>query len=153
MRRITCILPNLRHWYGVYRSPPRHAGRKVESGALVAGWARSIARDSKLGHDVAIKILPARFTSDPERRARFAREARLLATLNHPHIGAIGPLSALDLLRRVVPLHPMPRPQGCVGEVRRPRRLMRDPDMSVRRLAAADAVEPVLHVRQRAVAT
>jgi Tol biopolymer transport system component len=47
------------------------------------------ARDSKLGRDVAIKILPSHFTADPERRARFAREARLLATLNHPHIGAI----------------------------------------------------------------
>jgi serine/threonine protein kinase len=47
------------------------------------------ARDTKLGRDVAIKILPAHFTADPERRARFAREARLLATLNHPHIGAI----------------------------------------------------------------
>src|SRR5262245_49021220 len=47
------------------------------------------ARDSKLGRDVAIKILPAHFTADPERRARFAREARLLATLNHPHIGSI----------------------------------------------------------------
>jgi serine/threonine protein kinase/Tol biopolymer transport system component len=47
------------------------------------------ARDSRLGRDVAIKILPAHFTADSERRARFAREARLLATLNHPHIGAI----------------------------------------------------------------
>ena len=47
------------------------------------------ARDSKLGRDVAIKILPPHFTDDPERRARFAREARVLATLNHPHIGAI----------------------------------------------------------------
>ena len=47
------------------------------------------ARDSKLGRDVAIKILPRLFTSDPERLARFEREARLLAALNHPHIGAI----------------------------------------------------------------
>jgi eukaryotic-like serine/threonine-protein kinase len=47
------------------------------------------AHDSKLGRDVAIKILPSHFTADPERRSRFAREARLLATLNHPHIGAI----------------------------------------------------------------
>jgi eukaryotic-like serine/threonine-protein kinase len=47
------------------------------------------AHDSKLGRDVAIKILPSHFTADPERRARFAREARLLATLNHPNIGAI----------------------------------------------------------------
>ena len=61
------------------------------------------ARDSKLGRDVAIKMLPPHFMADPERRARFAREARLLATLNHPHIGAIyglehvGEISALVL--------------------------------------------------------
>ena len=54
------------------------------------------ARDSKLGRDVAIKILPAHFTADPERRARFAREARTLATLNHPHIGAIYGLEEAD---------------------------------------------------------
>jgi eukaryotic-like serine/threonine-protein kinase len=54
------------------------------------------ARDSKLGRDVAIKILPSHFTADLERRARFAREARLLATLNHPHIGAIYGLEESD---------------------------------------------------------
>jgi serine/threonine protein kinase/tetratricopeptide (TPR) repeat protein len=47
------------------------------------------ARDTKLGRDVAIKILPRAFTNDPERLARFDREARVLAALNHPHIGAI----------------------------------------------------------------
>ena len=47
------------------------------------------ARDETLGRDVAIKVLPLAFTAEPERRARFKREARTLATLNHPHIGAI----------------------------------------------------------------
>jgi len=47
------------------------------------------ARDTKLGRDVAIKILPGEFISDPERLARSEREARLLAALNHSHIGAI----------------------------------------------------------------
>src|SRR3979411_2849562 len=47
------------------------------------------ARDTKLGRDVAIKILPHIFTSDPERMARLERAARMLASLNHPHIGAI----------------------------------------------------------------
>ncbi len=42
------------------------------------------ARDSKLGREVAIKLLPAHLTVNPERRGRFAREARLLATLNIP---------------------------------------------------------------------
>ena len=60
------------------------------------------ARDTKLGRDVAIKILPAHFTADPERRARFAREARLLATLNHPHIGAIYGLEESDGITALV---------------------------------------------------
>jgi serine/threonine protein kinase/Tol biopolymer transport system component len=47
------------------------------------------ARDTKLGRDVAIKILPEIFIADTDRRARFEREAQLLAALNHPHIGAI----------------------------------------------------------------
>ena len=46
--------------------------------------------------DVAIKILPRLFTTDPERRARFDREARLLASLNHPHIGAIYGVEDMD---------------------------------------------------------
>ena len=47
------------------------------------------ARDTRLGRDVAIKVLPDAFTSDPDRLARFEREARTLAALNHPHIAAI----------------------------------------------------------------
>ncbi len=47
------------------------------------------AHDTKLGRDVALKILPSVFTDDPERLARFKREARVLASLNHPHIAAI----------------------------------------------------------------
>jgi serine/threonine protein kinase len=47
------------------------------------------ARDTRLGRDVAIKVLPPVFTRDPDRLARFEREARVLATLNHPNIGAI----------------------------------------------------------------
>jgi serine/threonine protein kinase/Tol biopolymer transport system component len=47
------------------------------------------AHDAKLGRDVAIKILPDAVARDPERRARFEREARTLAALNHPHIAQI----------------------------------------------------------------
>ncbi len=47
------------------------------------------ARDTKLGREVAIKVLPAAFVDDAERLARFEREARLLASLNHPNFGAI----------------------------------------------------------------
>src|SRR5207249_1880227 len=47
------------------------------------------ATDTKLGRSVAIKLLPAAFAQDAERVARFEREARVLASLNHPNIAAI----------------------------------------------------------------
>jgi eukaryotic-like serine/threonine-protein kinase len=47
------------------------------------------AHDTKLGRDVAIKVLPEQFARDPERLARFQREAKMLAALNHPNIAAI----------------------------------------------------------------
>src|SRR6201997_5463794 len=47
------------------------------------------AHDTKLGRDVAIKILPEAFAHDPERLARFQREAKMLASLNHPNIATI----------------------------------------------------------------
>ena len=47
------------------------------------------ARDTKLDRDVALKVLPPAFTDDPDRLARFEREAKVLASLNHPNIGAI----------------------------------------------------------------
>ena len=47
------------------------------------------ATDSKLGRDVALKILPTAAAADPERRQRFEREARAVASLQHPHIVTI----------------------------------------------------------------
>src|SRR4029077_13472333 len=44
------------------------------------------AHDTKLGRDVAIKVLPANFVNDPEHLSRFQRKARMLAALNHPNI-------------------------------------------------------------------
>src|SRR5215467_911221 len=47
------------------------------------------ARDTKLQRDVAIKVLPDAFAQDRERLARFEREARTLAALNHPHVAQV----------------------------------------------------------------
>src|SRR3954447_2475197 len=47
------------------------------------------ATDTKLNRDVAIKVLPDAFAQDPDRMTRFAREAQVLASLNHPNIAAI----------------------------------------------------------------
>ncbi len=60
------------------------------------------AHDTTLGRDVAIKILPSVFTTDADRRARFDREARVLAALNHAHIGAIYGVQETDGVRALV---------------------------------------------------
>ena len=54
------------------------------------------ARDTRLGRDVALKFLPVDFAEDPDRHARFEREAKLLASLNHPNIAVLYGLEHLD---------------------------------------------------------
>src|SRR6266436_5573690 len=77
------------------------------------------ATDTKLNRDVAIKVLPDSFARDPDRMARFAREAQVLASLNHPNIAAIygveeralvlelveGPTLADRISQGAIPLH------------------------------------------------
>ena len=60
------------------------------------------ANDSRLGREVAIKVLPATFTEDPERLARFEREAKLLAQLHHPNIASIFGLEESSGVRGLV---------------------------------------------------
>ena len=60
------------------------------------------ARDTKLDRDVALKVLPEAFTSDPDRLARFEREAKVLASLNHPNIGSIYGLEEAEDVRALV---------------------------------------------------
>ena len=68
-----------------------------------AGWARCIARTiAKLGRDVAIKVLAAAVANDRDRLKRFEREARLLAKINHPSIGAIYGLVEANGIRALV---------------------------------------------------
>jgi serine/threonine protein kinase/Tol biopolymer transport system component len=82
----------------------RHLGAYQVQARLGAGGMGEVyrARDTKLERDVAIKILPPAFTSDPERLARFEREARMLAALNHPNIGSIYGLEDADGIRALV---------------------------------------------------
>jgi serine/threonine protein kinase len=60
------------------------------------------ARDTRLGRDVAIKILPRAFIADQDRLARFEREARMLAALNHPNIATIYGVEESDNVRALV---------------------------------------------------
>ncbi len=68
----------------------------IGEGGMGVVWR---ATDTTLGRDVAIKVLPALFAGDPERMARFDREARLLASLNHPHIASIYGVGVADGVR------------------------------------------------------
>jgi hypothetical protein len=71
--------------------PGSKLGPYEVTGALGAGGMGEVwrARDPRLGRDVAIKVLPASLAGDPERLARFERECRLLASLNHPHVASV----------------------------------------------------------------
>src|SRR5689334_23029172 len=60
------------------------------------------ARDARLGRDVAIKSLPEAFAEDPERLARFEREAKMLASLSHPNIAGILGLEEVSGARYLV---------------------------------------------------
>ncbi len=60
------------------------------------------AKDTKLGRDVALKVLPDLFADDPERLARFQREAKVLASLNHPNIASIYGLEEAEGVRALV---------------------------------------------------
>ena len=73
-------------------------------GKLGAGGMGEVyrARDTGLGREVALKVLPEAFARDSERMARFEREARLLASLNHPHIAVIYGLEEIDGVRAIV---------------------------------------------------
>jgi serine/threonine protein kinase len=73
-------------------------------GVLGAGGMGEVyrARDTKLNREVALKVLPEIFTTDPERVARLLREAQLLASLNHPNIATIHGLEDSGAVRALV---------------------------------------------------
>ena len=71
--------------------PGKHLGSYEILSSIGAGGMGEVyqAHDTKLGRDVAIKVLPEAFAHDPERLSRFQREAKMLAALNHPNIATI----------------------------------------------------------------
>jgi serine/threonine-protein kinase len=89
-------------------APQNLTGRRLGSFEITALLGRGgmgevyRAHDTKLGRDVAIKVLPPEFTADPDRLARFGREARVVASLNHPHIAAIHGVEESDGIRGLV---------------------------------------------------
>ena len=85
-------------------SPGTRLGAYEIVGAIGAGGMGEVyrARDTKLDRDVAIKVLPEAFAADPDRIARFQREAKTLASLNHPHIGAIYGLEESNGIKALV---------------------------------------------------
>src|SRR5688572_8165454 len=66
-----------------FRLGPYEVLAPLGAGGMGEVWR---ARDTRLGREVAIKVLPAAFAADPDRRARIEREARTISSLNHPHI-------------------------------------------------------------------
>jgi len=98
------------------RLGPYEIGEQIGAGAMGEVYR---ARDTRLGRDVAVKALSGSFARDPERLARFEREAQLLAALNHAHVGAIygiedaGEVPALILeLVEGLTLHEVIHPHG-----------------------------------------
>jgi hypothetical protein len=85
-------------------TPGTRVGSYQISAALGAGGMGEVyrARDSKLDREVAIKVLPESFALDVDRVARFTREAKTLATLNHPNIAAIYGIEEQDSIRALV---------------------------------------------------
>src|ERR1041385_1862168 len=73
---------------------------KIGEGGMGAVYR---ATDTKLNRDVAIKVLPGGYAQDPDRMARFAREAQVLAGLNHPNIAAIYGVEDRSLILELVP--------------------------------------------------
>src|SRR5215471_16697231 len=95
--------------------PPSVIGHYVITSKLGEGGMGAVYRatDTKLNRDVAIKVLPDSLAADSDRLARFAREAQVLASLNHPNIAAIYGVEESALVMELVEGG---EPRGPLGE-------------------------------------
>jgi serine/threonine-protein kinase len=89
----------LEHLYAPTRLGPYEIGDPLGSGGMGEVYR---AHDARLRRDVALKLLPPAFAQDPDRMARFGREAQVLAALNHPNIAAIYGLEESEGVRALV---------------------------------------------------
>ena len=95
---------------------PYSVTAKIGEGGMGEVWQ---ATDTKLKRQVALKILPEAFSADPERLARFQREAEVLASLNHPNIAAIHGLEEAEgtrVVARPLTLQLRQEPQPLLGK-------------------------------------
>src|SRR5512147_494988 len=79
-------------------APGQRLGPYEVVSAIGAGGMGEVyrARDTRLGRDVAVKVLPREVAADPARRARFEREARAISALSHPHVCALFDVGQAD---------------------------------------------------------
>jgi len=109
-------------------TPGSRLGPYEVTGSLGAGGMGEVyrGRDARLKRDVALKILPASLAADPDRLARFEREAQALAAMNHPNIAAIYGLEEAEGPADLRPGsgHPEPRSRGEAGHHGRIRALV-----------------------------
>jgi serine/threonine protein kinase len=84
-----------------------------------AAWAKYIQPNTRLKRDVALKVLPEAFANDPERIARFQREAEVLAALNHPNIAQVYGVEERALIMERVEGDPLKGLENFSDEVRR----------------------------------
>ena len=102
-------------------SPGTRLGPYEVVSAIGAGGMGEVyrARDTRLGRDVALKLLPSTLSADPDRLRRFEREAKTLAALNHPHIAQIYGIETMQDGGREIPAIAMEFVEGKTLERRR----------------------------------
>jgi Tol biopolymer transport system component len=104
-REVESLLAHESEDGGTFADSPKVIAHYRISGKIGEGGMGAVYRatDTKLGREVAIKVLPRSFAGDEDRMARFTREAKVLATLNHPNIAQIYGLEDGALIMELVP--------------------------------------------------